>query len=135
MSNNENNIIETRISKIYWEDKQNGIIIAIVKPKTEVKTEDLIEDYEVYKNNFHHPNRKIIIDITEVGSTGKEARDYMAGPEGVYNYFEAVAFISYSKFNIGSILIHVAMKIYPLRKPTNIFYNKQDAINWLMSIK
>jgi hypothetical protein len=127
--------VETRMSKICWEDEQNGIVITETKPKVEVTVSTLKEDYEVYKNNFQHPNRKIIADITELHGIGKEARDYMAGGEGIYNYFEAIAFYSSTMLNIGSILAQVSMKVYTLKKPTKLFYNKEEAISWLKRIE
>lgn len=127
--------IETRMSIISWEDEENGIAISVLKPKTEVTIDNVKEDYEIYRNNFLHPKRKVIVDISDVTSIGKEARDFIAGPDGAYSYFEAVAFLSNSKFGIGSIIVHVAMKVYMLRKPTKLFYNKKDAIDWLKSIK
>lgn len=134
MSGSGIKIVETRMSKIYWEDEKNGILISEVKPKLQVTIDDLKENFEVYKNNFHHSNRKLLIDNTEINSFGKEGRDYFAGPEGIYNYFNAVAFLSYSKYSIGSIIAHVALKVYVLRKPTKLFHNKKDAISWLMSV-
>ncbi len=135
MPENDKKVVETRISKIYWEDERNGILIVETKPKTEIKVADLKIDYEVYKNNFQHPKRKILADITELHRIGKEARDYMAGEEGVYNYFEAIAFYSASKLNIGSILAQVGMKVYTLKKPTKMFHNKQEAIDWLINLQ
>jgi len=127
--------IETRLSIISWEDEENGIVISVIKPKTKVTIDNVKEDYEIYKNNFLHPKRKVIVDITDLSNVGKEARDFIAKPDGAYSYFDAVAFLSNSKYSVGSIIVQVAMKVYMLRKPTKLFYNKKEAIDWLKSIK
>ena len=135
MSENPKKIIETRTTIIFWEDEPNAILTAELKPKSVVTVKDLKEDMEVYKNNFQHPNRKTIVDSTNLYIIGKEARDFIASSEGTYAYFDAVALLSNSKYSNNSLLAYVGLKAYPLKKPTKLFYKKQDAIDWLKNLK
>lgn len=127
-------IIETKMASIFWEDEKNGILFAASKPVDLINIEDAIATINVYKDSFHHPNKKLIVDISEQRSLNKEVRDYMSGPEGVYNYFNAIAVLTDSKYSPTSMIVSTLLKIIKTQKPTSMFSDKRAAVDWLMSI-
>ena len=128
-------VIETDVALIYWEDETNGILLGKIKTDSIITIKDAIEIVNIYKNNFHCPNRKLLSDVSRLKSLSKEAKDYFSGDNGLFNYFDALAVISNSKMEIGSMLVHTILKIIPMKKPTRMFYNKAEAIDWLLSFK
>lgn len=127
-------IIETEIGELFWEDEQNGIVCGRTKPDVEITIDKLKVDFFTYEKYFPHDNKKLLLDMSELSGANKEVRDFFAGPEGVYNYFEAVAVLTSSKYSIAGIIAYVSLKIYALRKPTELFHDRMKAVNWLRKV-
>jgi hypothetical protein len=132
--NSSNKVIETELAILYWIDEEDGIVCGKTKARVEVTIALLKKDFETYEKYFQHPHRKLLLDISDMMGANKEIRDFFASSEGVYKYFDAVAVFVQSRLSVAGILGYVAIKVYPLLKPTQMFYDKDVAIKWLRSL-
>ena len=132
--NSSNKVIETELGTLYWKDEEKGIVCGKTKPNVEVTIELLKTDFEAYVKYFHHPHRKLLLNMSDMMGAKKEVRDFFAGSEGVYKYFDAVAVFVHSRYSVAGIIGYVALKVYPLQKPTQMFFKEEDAIKWLKSL-
>lgn len=134
MLENNSEIIETEIGLLYWIDKRSGIVCGKTKPNVDITIDRLKNDFLMYENHFPHSHKKLLLDMSDLLGADKKVRDFFAGSEGVYNYFDAVAVLVKSRYSIAGIIGYVALKVYPLQKPTQLFFDKQEAIKWLKSL-
>jgi hypothetical protein len=133
-ASSSNKVIETELGTIYWVDEKNGIVCGKTKPHVRITIDLLKKDFEIFGKYFPHKQRKLLLDMSNLSSANKEVRDFYASSEGVYKYFDAIAVFVQSRYSVAGIIGYVALKVYPLQKPTQIFYNKDEAIKWLVSI-
>ncbi len=135
MSGENKQVIETKVATLYWQDEGNGILYSKSKSVDLITLDDAKEYLNVIKNNFQHPNRKVLVDTINRKGIQKNIKNYVNEQDDFFNYFDAVAVYSDSRYSIPGMVISVIEMTEQRPKPWQLFYNKQEAIDWLMSIK
>lgn len=74
-----------------------------------------------------------LIDVTNLKSTTKEARDYMNSTEGGLRGIKAGAFLSNNV--VPTLLINMYLKVSNPPVPAKFFTSEEEALKWLMKIK
>ncbi len=74
-----------------------------------------------------------LIDVTNLKSTTKEARDYMNSTEGGLRGIKAGAFLSNNV--VPTLLINMYLKVSNPPVPAKFFTSEEQALKWLMKIK
>lgn len=74
-----------------------------------------------------------LIDVTNLKSTTKEARDYMNSPEGGLRGIKAGAFLSNNV--VPTLLINLYLKVSNPPVPAKFFTSEEEALKWLIKIK
>ncbi len=80
-----------------------------------------------------HKPAYLLIDVTNIISGTKEAREYMSDPEGGLKGILAGAFISNKV--LTTVLINLFFKINKPKVPARFFTKKEDAMAWLLKVK
>ena len=124
--------ISTRIAEISWQNQDKGIIFSKAKKGVEISVDDARESMEAL-HNFHHLNRRLIVDISEIKNQSAEARAYYSSKEAT-DLIKSIALITGSKFSIGNIIGNFFIGLNKGDIPTKLFYNLEDAITWTESL-
>ncbi len=74
-----------------------------------------------------------VIDLSNLKSVTKEAREYMSQPENGLKGILAGAFISNKP--LTTVVINFFLVINKPAVPAKFFTNKEDALNWIMKIR
>jgi hypothetical protein len=74
----------------------------------------------------------ILVDVTSVESTTKEARDYYSGPD-VAPYCSGLAFIV--KSPLSRVIANFFMALNKPHYPIKLFTEEKKAIHWLKQLK
>lgn len=74
-----------------------------------------------------------LIDLTNLKSTTKEARDYMNSPEGGLRGITAGAFLSNNV--VPTLLINIYLKVNNPPVPAKFFTSEEEALTWLRKVK
>lgn len=117
-----------------WTEDDDDILLSIYR-QSNLKMDidvarSLIEsrlDYSLGKPIY------TLIDVTNVKSTTKEARDYMNSPDGGLRGILAGAFLSNNV--VATLVINLFLKVNPPPIPAKFFTNKEEALKWLKRIK
>lgn len=121
----ENNYVKIWIEDdILYSNYQKNIIIDLDIAKK------IIEDRVKFTKGKNYP---ILIDFTNMHSVTKEAREYMNSPEGGLKGLLGGAFLSNSL--VTTLFVNLYLKINQPTIPAKFFTKKEDAINWLKSLK
>lgn len=121
----ENNYVKIWIEDdILYSNYQKNIIIDLDIAKK------IIEDRVKFTKGKNYP---ILIDFTNLHSVTKEAREYMNSPEGGLKGLLGGAFLSNSL--VTTLFVNLYLKINQPTIPAKFFTKKEDAINWLKSLK
>lgn len=101
---------------------------------------DLYMDIEVAKDivasRLEYSNDKpmySVIDLSNLKSVTKEAREYMSQPENGLKGILAGAFISNKP--LTTVVINFFLVINKPAVPAKFFTNKEDALNWILKIR
>jgi hypothetical protein len=121
----KNKVINTKSASI-WLD-QNGIINVSIFPGAEVNIHHAKEYTEIAKQ-FGDNKYPILVDISKIKSTTREAREHFKGGTGSKN-IKSVALIVGSPVSrvIGNFLIGINKPEYPIK----LFSKIDEAIDWL----
>jgi hypothetical protein len=128
-------VIETKVATLYWQDEENGILYSKAKSIDHITLDDAKEYLDIIKNDFQHPTRKVLVDTLNRKGIQQDIKNYVSEQDDFFNYFDAVAVYSDSRYSIPGMVISVLQMTEHKPKPWRLFYNKQEAINWLMSIE
>ena len=74
-----------------------------------------------------------LIDVTNLKSATKEARDYMNSPEGGLKGLSAGAFLSNNV--VATLLVNLYIKVSSPPIPAKFFTSQKDALDWIRKIK
>lgn len=108
--------------------------IAYIKFNETIKVElkDAMTMVKMRKEVTNNTPRFVIMDGTNITNVSKEARDYFASEDATDGII-AGAFLVDSP--LTRILGNFFLKISKPDRPSRLFTNKKDAIEWLSSIK
>ena len=115
------------------DESDPNIIIGVYKPKLEIDlnvAKELVDNRIDFTNGHDH---YILVDFTNVKSVTKEARDYMNDPNGGLRGLLAGAFLSNSL--VTTLFINMYLRINQPTVPAKFFTKKDEALNWLKSLK
>jgi hypothetical protein len=115
------------------DESEPTIIIGVYKPKLEIDlnvAKELVENRIDFTNGNDH---YILVDFTNVKSVTKEARDYMNDPKGGLKGLLGGAFLSNSL--VTTLFINMYLRINQPTVPAKFFTKKDEALNWLRSLK
>ena len=91
---------------------------------------------ELVKNRLEYTRGMSVyalIDVTNLKSTTKEARDFMNSSEGGLKGLLAGAFLSNSV--VATLLVNLYLKVSSPKIPARFFTSGEEALNWLRKIK
>ena len=116
-----------------WTEEDDDILISSYQPKLKVDI-DIAKELVASRLDYSGGKPKFtLIDFTNVGSATKEAREYMNDPNGGLKGVLAGAFLANNA--VATLFINLFLKINKPAIPARFFTKKEDAINWLQSIK
>jgi hypothetical protein len=122
----ENEIIETRVSKIWL--GEDGILRTTFIPDAELTLEDAIEIFHASKKVTGGKKAVSLVDARNVKSATSEVRKYGAREETVI-YRAAIAVLVSSSITraLGNIFMRLNKPPYPSR----LFTTEAEAMEWL----
>jgi len=118
--------IVTRVA-VLWKDEE-GIIHSVVNPGADMVLDDMKDIAQARFELAGQAKAPVMVDIREIHSVERDARMYMAGPEGE-KATSALAFIIKSK--VGEILGNVFINFNKPGFPTRMFTTEEEALDWL----
>ena len=121
-------IIENSSVKFYIE---NGIMYSEFKDKLKLNLETGKEMIDLRHKISDNKKQYWCYDFKNIQSISKEARDY-AEKHG-QEYLHATAFIINS--HLAKFVLNAFMKLKKADIPLKTFKTKEDAVNWLLTIK
>jgi hypothetical protein len=117
----------------FWIEDDDDILFFKYATKLEI---DLSIAKEIIASRLDYTNNRpmfTLIDFSNVKSTTKEARDYMNDPEGGLKGILGGAFLSNNA--VATLFINLYLKINKPSVPAKFFTNREEALDWLMTIK
>jgi hypothetical protein len=117
----------------FWKEDNDDILFFKYSPQLEITFEIA---KELVANRLEYTNGKsmyTLIDGSNIKSTTKEARDYMANPDGGLKGILAGAFLSSSV--VTTVIINLYLSINKPPTPARFFSNKENAVKWLKELK
>ena len=110
----------------------NGIFLAYFKPKATIDINAAKEILDTRIALCNGKTRPALIDVTNLLSISKEARDYLASEAG-RKYINAAAIIVNSA--VQKIMGNIFLKVHPHPFPTKIFKTQEEGLTWLEQYK
>jgi hypothetical protein len=110
----------------------NDILYAYYKKQTTLSIEavkKIAEDRLFFTKGKSYLS---LVDVTNIKSGSKSAREFLANPNKGLKGILAGAFLSDRVVSV--VLINLFLKINKPSIPSKFFTNKDDAINWLKSL-
>ena len=120
-------IYETQVSKI-WRD-EHGVVHGVFLPRTEQVLAHAVENVGVFAEIGGREKILLLMDLTNLKSADREARQYIAGPEG-QAAIGVLALLVPSLFTrtIGNLFLKIDKPPYPM----HMFTDKTKATEWLL---
>ena len=123
----EHNKIKTSQGEV-WSDK-DGILYQVYSPGAELELEDSLGELRVYKTEYcKEIKRPIVVDITNVKTVSKKARDIYSSDETA-NTLSAAALIVGNP--VSRIMGNFYMGINKTIMPVRMFTSTREAKKWL----
>lgn len=121
--------VDNQYIKIWIED---GIVFSFYKPNLQINLEIAKQLVLARQEASEGIARPLFIDISNLISVDLEAREYLAGEQGVQLITAGAIYTSnpISKF-VGKLFLYVNKP----QKPSKIFSSKKEAIEWLQEYK
>jgi hypothetical protein len=116
---------------VTWLDN-DGILIAVANKHAVHTLADAVENHEINIKLAEGVRRPFLIDISEVKSMSRDARNFYSGPEPEKT-LTAVAIVT--KSNIGRVVANFFFGMTTRQLPTKLFNDHEAAKNWLMQFK
>lgn len=111
-----------------WMDK-DGVLYQDYPPGTEITLEDSLDELRAYRANFCKAVRRpIIVDISNVKTVSKEARNIYSSNETAEILSAAALIVSNP---VSRIMGNFYMGINKTIMPVRMFSTTMDAKNWL----
>jgi hypothetical protein len=118
----------------FWRNnKDDDVIFWNYAPGLEM---DIQIAKELVKNRIEYTQGKSVyalIDVTNLKSTTKEARDFMNSREGGLKGLLGGAFLSNNV--VATLLVNLYIRVSSPSIPARFFTNRDEALNWLRKIK
>lgn len=116
-----------------WYEDHDDVLFFTYTPHIEI---DISVAKALVKNRLDYAGNKdvyVIVDINNIKSVTKEAREYMSQPENGLKGILAGAFISNKP--LTTVVINFFLTINKPSVPAKFFTNKDDALSWIKKIK
>lgn len=119
-------IIKTRTNNIYLDDDR--IIRCQLSSGSEIKAEDIKEDFAVFSKLIGDKNAPVLLDLRGIKSVTREAREYVSSPESM-RFMSVLALLIGSPISkvVGNFFLGINKPPYP----TKIFTSEAKALAWL----
>jgi hypothetical protein len=124
---------EFKTTSIWKAEGEEDIIFWNYSPALEM---DITIARELVENRLQYTNGKSVyalIDVTNLKSTTKEARDFMNSKDGGLKGLLGGAFLSNSV--VATLLVNLYIKVSNPTIPARFFTNREEALEWLKKIK
>ena len=123
---NKQNSIKTKKGDVYIDE--NGILIQKYRKNTDLTLKDAISDFKVYANLCDGRKLPVLIEMENVRSVERDARNYYSSQEAT-KYITAAALLITNPVNriIGNFYMGLNKTVFPFR----LFTHKDKAIGWL----
>ncbi len=119
------NAINTRCSKL-WLD-EGGIVHELFSPKTDVTIQDAKQSMAVGLELSEGADFAWLVDITQMKSITKEAREYFGKVEN--SHMKAVALVTSSP--VSKVFGNFFLRFNKPKLPVRLFSSEKQAIRWL----
>jgi hypothetical protein len=116
----------------FWKE-ENDIVSFKYSPNLEITLSIAVE---LVKNRLEYTNGKskfVLVDVNNIKSTTKEAREYMSDVNGGLKGILGGAFVSSNM--LTTVIINLFLKINKPSVPARFFTDREDALIWLKRIK
>ncbi|PWA04384.1 DUF7793 family protein [Flavobacterium psychrotolerans] len=117
----------------FWKEEHEGIIFFNYSPQLEMTlpiAKELVNDrLDYFKGNSYN----VLIDVTNLKSITKEAREYMSSPDWGLKGISGGAFLS--KNIVTNVILNLFISINKPTVPAKFFTKKDEALRWLIEIK
>lgn len=117
----------------FWKETDDDILFLKYSQKLEMSIDVATEIVKSRMEYCGGVPMYTVIDVTNIKSATKEARDYMNSTEGGLKGVLAGAFLSNSV--VATLIINLFIKVNNLTVPAKFFTEKQEAVKWLRKIK
>lgn len=127
------NLKEYKYVTFWKEGVDEEILFFTYAPKLEMTIEvarDIVASRLSYTGN---QSVFTVIDVSNLKSTTKEARDYMSDPNGGLVGINAGAFLSNSV--VTTVIINLFLKINKPSVPAKFFTSKDEALKWIRAVR
>ncbi|HLZ15675.1 MAG TPA: hypothetical protein VKQ08_01490 [Cyclobacteriaceae bacterium] len=117
----------------FWREEFDDILFFKYSPKLEM---DVDIAKEIVYSRLEYTQGKsayALIDVTNLKSATKEARDYMNSVEGGLKGLSAGAFLSNSV--VATLLVNLYLKVSNPPIPAKFFTTQREALNWLKKVR
>lgn len=118
----------------FWKNEEDErIIFWNYAPSLEM---DIDIARELVQNRLEYTKGKSVyalIDVTNLKSTTKEARDFMNSEDGGLKGLLGGAFLSSNV--VATLLVNLYLKVNSPSIPAKFFTNRQEALSWLRKVK
>ncbi len=124
---------EYKYVTLWTKGEDDDILFASYLPKLHIDiniARELVENRLDFSANTPH---FVVIDFSNVGTTTKDARDFMNAPEGGLNCVLAAAFIS--KSVVSTFFVNLFLSIYKPDIPARFFNKKEGAVAWCRDLR
>lgn len=127
------NLREYKYVTFWKEGNDEEILFFTYAPKLEMTTE-VARDIVASRLNYTG-NQSVftIIDVSNLKSTTKEARDYMSDRNGGLVGINAGAFLSNSV--VTTVIVNLFLKINKPSVPAKFFTSKDEALKWISAVR
>ncbi len=122
----KNKIIELRTFKTWLDD--NGICHTVVKPNADIELQDARENTIAVKEISTGSVYPLLVDLKAIHSISKEARDHFSMQKRSAGV-SAIAMLI--KSPVSRIIGNFFLGLSTPTVPTNLFTDREKAINWL----
>ena len=116
-----------------WTEESDEILISTCPANSRMDI-NIVKD--LVKSRLDYSQGKALytlMDVTNMASITKEARDYLNAPDGGLKGVLGGAFLSNSI--TSTVIINLYLKISKPEVPAKFFTKKEDALHWLNEIK
>jgi len=121
--------IRSRTAELFIDE--NGIIHQTLDPGSEVTLEDIKEDISLYSVLDKKRKAFVLIDLCNVNSVEKQARDYLASEETAKKV-SAAALVAQTR--TSKVLGNFFLGLNKPMMPVKLFMSTDDGLDWLKQI-
>ncbi|NQT62687.1 MAG: hypothetical protein HQ556_06990 [Candidatus Marinimicrobia bacterium] len=124
-----NKILKSRTAEILL--AENGIIHQNHFPESEVTLEDVKQELAIYPILSNNRKICVLIDLSNVKSVEKQARDYLAS-DATSEFVLATALVAPTM--VSRVLGNFFLGLNKPPIPVKLFRSKEEGLEWLMQL-